>query len=211
MTQLYHKFVVAHVPVPPADNLLKDPKLTEYKAFMISNMKDEIIFPYKWGLSIAQYKKYYEEIYITKLPVTSEALVEHTVNDITIIQWATKFPDDIMGIVANYIIRDDECDFCCDYSINAEFRRPEQRQAAKIFCHNFCYHEDFEGEEFQEKYAGRWYNMVDLAKEECVNQLYYDTLQHLPTWMTDTIDWTVAWGHIKNRYFIKDGHVFRLW
>jgi hypothetical protein len=60
--QLYRKFIVAHVPVPSTNDIMLDPRLPELKLAMINNMKDEIIFPYKWGLTIQQYKQYCSEI-----------------------------------------------------------------------------------------------------------------------------------------------------
>jgi type I restriction enzyme S subunit len=60
--QLGHKFIVAGVTVPDNSNLLTDPHLPDWKAEMIDNMKDETLFPYKWGLPLPQYKKYSDEI-----------------------------------------------------------------------------------------------------------------------------------------------------
>jgi hypothetical protein len=126
--------------------------------------------------------------------------------DVIEVRAATNFPSCIASVVASYIIRGTECLSCCDFAINADFRQSD-RHAAKIYCRYVKAHKNVSRTIFHERYLGYWSNMADLARWEC-NNIYYNSLSSLPSWMTDTIDWVVAWPHIEHRYIIKCGHVF---
>jgi hypothetical protein len=63
-------------------------------------------------------------------------------------------------------------------------------------------------DDFDESYMGNWNDTKDFAKEICEDQ-YGESIEQLPWFIQNAINWDVVWDNMSVDYFEEDFHIFR--
>jgi hypothetical protein len=121
---------------------------------------------------------------------------------------ATKIPTAVIDIVGDYMIPYGECWLCCDARLFEICASADRYTPIKIYCSGVMNHNtNFELDDFEKAYRGRWVDMSLFAKKQCgnIDDQYND---HFPICSMLSSDMDAVWEAMSIDYYVEDGHVF---
>jgi hypothetical protein len=103
-----------------------------------------------------------------------------------------------------------ECEWCCDKNCKILGLDKDHWEPFKALCYEeYNHNEKVTKEEFEERYNGHWIYLDKFAKDICETYIS-DSLDELPQFIKQCIDWDKVWETIEVDYSVYDNYVFRI-